>query len=124
MRHLIIPLILSLLAGCAFRTEQATKPESPESYTDLYSRNYLVAAPTASANALCGAAGGWFIASQGGDAYASLGGVLIGAHVCGAIVGLPFIPLSYLCEENPWYVEEDGGFNMNWSCDGSSTYSP
>ena len=117
MRHLIIPLTLSLLAGCAFRTEQATKPENSESYTDLYSRNFLVAAPTASANALCGAAGGWFVASQGGDAYASLGGVVIGAHACGAIVGLPFIPLSYLCDENPWVLGEAGDFKMNWSCD-------
>ena len=117
MRHLIIPLILSLLAGCAFRTEQATKSESSESYTDLYSRNFLVAAPTASANALCGAAGGVAVASQGGDAYAFLGGVALGAHVCGAIVGLPFIPLSYLCDENPWYLGEEGGFKMNWSCD-------
>ena len=124
MRHLIIPLILSLLAGCAFRAEQPTNHEKSESYTDLYSRNFLVAAPTASANALCGAAGGVAVASHGGDAYASVGGVLLGAHVCGAIVGLPFIPLSYLCDENPWYLDEAGDFQMNWSCQASSTYLP
>lgn len=91
-----------------------------ESVYNLYSRNFVVAAPTAVANVLCGVAGSLAFGAVTADGNAIMGGAVIGAHACGAIVGLPFIPVSYLCEEHPWYFEHDQ-YHSNWTCRTSST---
>jgi hypothetical protein len=114
MYRLSIIAIL-FLAGCAFRSDRV--PTTMEPYYNLYSRNFVVAAPTAAANGVCGVAGGvalGLLTAHEGGFYA--GGV-IGAHACGSVVGLPFIPLSYLCEENPWSLTTKGKFKTTWTCD-------
>jgi len=106
------------MAGCAFRSDPV--PDTIKPVYNLYSRNFLVAAPTAAANGVCGAAGGLalgFVTGHEGGFYA--GGVL-GAYACGAVVGLPFIPLSYLCGENPWTLV-DSQFQTTWTCHRSAT---
>jgi hypothetical protein len=118
MYRLIIFATLVLMAGCAFRS--APVPDTIKPYYNLYSRNFIVAAPTAMANGVCGAAGGialGFYSGQEGGFYV---GSLVGAHACGAVVGLPFIPLSYLCEENPWTVV-NGKYKTTWTCHRSAT---
>lgn len=133
-------LIAFTMCGCAFRSlpaKETTALPPPaktgsafEKFTDSYSRNFIVAAPTAVANGVCGAAGGVggviLLTSLGvtsrnaqgtGElaAYVIGGTIFIGGATCGFVVGLPFIPASYLCAENPWYSDKQG-LHTNWSC--------
>jgi hypothetical protein len=102
-----------LVSGCAVR---GALPSN--AVTDAYSRNFIVAAPTAAANIACAIPFGnipeetprWepgrtWIKTLKFTAQAS-------SATCGAVVGLPFIPVSYLCEENPWSYPN----GINWSC--------
>lgn len=126
MYRLPIFVIVSAISGCAFRDEPPV-PGNLQTYTNYYSRNFIVAAPTAAANTVCGFAGG---IAGGVAGYALLTrtnagnadvtklipiGATIGGVACGSVVGLPFIPVSYLCDESPWYVK-DQKLNVNWSC--------
>jgi len=117
MYRLSILAILVLVAGCAFRSDRVSGTMEP--YYNLYSRNYIVAAPTAVANGVCGVAGGLALGFVTGNGDAFIGGGVIGGYACGAVVGLPFIPLSYLCEENPWTIV-DNRFKTTWTCGGSA----
>ena len=122
MYRLSILATLVIVAGCAFRSDPV--PDNAiESYSNLYSRNYVVAAPTAAANGICGAAGGIALGLTAGHEGGFYVGAIIGAHACGAVVGLPFIPLSYLCEENPWTLT-NGQYESTWTCDGSVNSTP
>jgi hypothetical protein len=108
---------LVLLAGCAFRSDPV--PDTIKPFYNLYSRNFIVAAPTAAANGVCGAAGGLALGMYSGNEGGFYLGGLVGAHACGAVIGLPFIPLSYLCEENPWTLSNDR-YKTTWTCGGTA----
>ena len=123
-RLIILIIIIPFVFGCAFRNQHPVQLDKFEPYFDLYSRNFLVAAPTASAKVLCGVAGGTALAVFVPSGEAFLAGAYLSGNACGAIVGLPFIALSYLCNENPWYIDESHEFKLNWSCQLSSTYFP
>lgn len=110
---LVLVLVLAIVSGCAFRSNNV--PDTTASFYNLYSRNFVVAAPTAAANGICGAAGGIALGAYSGQEGGFYVGAVLGAHACGAVVGLPFIPLSYLCEENPWTVS-DGHYDATWTC--------
>lgn len=113
MYRLSILVFLILITGCAFRSVR--DPAAIKPFYNLYSRNFIVAAPTAVANGVCGAAGGLVLGLATGNEGGFIGGSVLGAHACGAVVGLPFIPFSYLCEENPWTLE-DNRFKTTWTC--------
>jgi hypothetical protein len=115
MYRLSILAFLILINGCAFRS--ARVPDTIAPYYNAYSRNFIVAAPTAAANGVCGAAGGLALGLATGNEGGFLGGAFLSAHACGSLVGLPFIPLSYLCEENPW-TNTEGHFKSTWTCSG------
>ena len=116
--RLIIFTFFMFIAGCAFRSDPV--PDTIKPVYNLYSRNFLVAAPTAAANGVCGAVGGLALGFVTGHEGGFLAGGVLGAHACGAVVGLPFIPLSYLCGENPWTMI-DGKFKSTWTCHRSAT---
>lgn len=115
MYRLIIFATLALTSACAFRSDRVS--DTIEPYYNLYSRNFIVAAPTAAANGICGAAGGIALGLYSGHEGGFYLGAVVGAHACGAVVGLPFVPLSYLCDENPWTLT-NGRFESTWTCDG------
>lgn len=123
-------ILICALCACAFREkpdEHSTATENK--FLDLYSRNFIVATPTATANAICAPVGAVGIlallpetssssSSLNGDgilALMELGG-LVGGGACGMVVGSPFIPLSYMCDENPWYYQGTD-LTTNWYCD-------
>jgi hypothetical protein len=120
MHRLSIFVILVLVTGCAFRSNNVH--DTTESFYNLYSRNFVVAAPTAVANGVCGGVSGLALGVYTGHEAGFYVGALVGAHACGAVVGLPFIPLSYLCEENPWTMS-DGHFGTTWTCNGAEKSS-
>jgi hypothetical protein len=113
MSRLSIFSTLVLITGCAFRADNVS--DTIEPFYNLYSRNFVVAAPTAAANGVCGGVGGLALGIYTGHEAGFYAGALAGAHACGAVVGLPFIPLSYLCEENPWTLN-NGHFESTWTC--------
>lgn len=123
MYRVVIPIMILLVSSCAYRTVQSGNPGEFEPVYNLYSRNFVVAAPTAAANVICGVANGIAVGAIVADGNAMLGGAALGAHACGAIVGLPFIPISYLCEEDPWYIYNDKR-HESWSCSVSVKTSP
>ena len=96
---LAIALVIAI-SGCAGRPRNPPPIGSIEEAALPYSRNFIVALPTSFANFSCG--------------LVSLGLPPI-VWTCGAIVGAPFIPLSYLCPENPWYLS-GGGLERNYEC--------
>lgn len=113
----------ALLGGCASREAYQHNALTP--VINLYNRNFIVAAPTLAANYLCGFP--FFWVSAGVDAvpqkevpsreyYAFVNGIYaFPAMACGAVVGLPFVPLSFVCPENPWY-ENGHTYYREWSC--------
>lgn len=122
MHRLTVSIIFSLIAGCAYRSAPPAKQGALEPYVNLYSRNFVVAAPTAVANNVCGVVGGVALTVVTVDGNALVPGAVAGALACGAVVGLPFIPLSYLCEENPWYINQEK--ETKWSCHPPARSSP
>jgi hypothetical protein len=113
----------ALLTGCASRDVYQHNALTP--LINLYNRNFIVAAPTYAANYLCGFPFFWVSAgvaaiSQKSDSsdeyYAFVNGIYVfPAMACGAIVGLPFVPLSFICPENPWY-DNTQTYYREWSC--------
>jgi hypothetical protein len=113
------------LSGCAFREmPERYKLVEQNEFMNLYSRNFIIATPTATANAICapiGAIGMLALVAQAGPrASNNLEGILtfgglLGGGACGLVVGAPFIPLSYLCDENPWH-HDDTGLTTSWTC--------
>ena len=121
--------LYGVLSGCssrAFFQDNALTPAF-----NLYNRNFIVAAPTAFGNAVCGAP--FFLLTMGVAPLVELlmphGGsadryfvhindiYFVPATVCGAVIGLPFIPFSYLCPENPWDYGFKTGRNLNLKCE-------
>jgi hypothetical protein len=113
-----------MLAGCASRSY--TKSHSFLSpIINLYNRNFIVAAPTRVGNYVCGSP--FFFLSGGIDAlfsykahsetyYGVINGIyILPANICGAITGTLFIPISYVCPENPWY-EDFSTYYRETSC--------
>lgn len=113
-----------VLVGCASRSRfEEDKPVKP--ITDLYNRNFVVAAPTAVGNIICGAP--FFLMSGAFDAlykgkreesyYRALNTFyFVPAAACGAITGTLFIPFSYACKEDPWRFGFNTTSNVSWGC--------
>jgi hypothetical protein len=124
-KRLIFLSALLLLGpiGCGSRyVPSDNNPLKP--VVNLYSRNAIVAAPTLGANYLCGIVvapisfGLAAISHRAGEISWDYG-VVSAASICGAIVGTPFIPLSYLCPEDPWYIGKIE--KTPWPCDSEVT---
>lgn len=121
----IIVLVWSVsFNGCASRS--MIDEENPiKGVSNLYNRNFIVAAPTYAANIICGTP--FLLLTAGIDAiypfkknesYAKVTNNLyfVPASVCGAVIGAPFIPLSYACEESAWDFNFKVSRNMSWDC--------
>jgi hypothetical protein len=113
MRSLLVVSVALLISGCAAR---GALPSN--AVTDAYSRNFIVATPTAAANIACALPFAnaptevpqWEPGKTWVKSVHFM--ILASSATCGAVVGLPFIPASYLCDENPWGEKE----GINWSC--------
>ena len=86
------------LTGCAHRLQEYDLWAPLKPVLDPYSRNPIVCIPTAVGNIIGGA--------PGIPLWALSGGLLrplidLPAFAVGGVVGLPFIPLSYLRPEDP-----------------------
>jgi hypothetical protein len=112
-----------ILSGCASRDFIRQNALSPA--INLYNRNFIVSAPTKVGNYICGAP--FFLISSGIDSiapdkarnenyYSFINGIYtVPATLCGAIMGVVFVPISYVCPENPWY-ENAKSYYREWSC--------
>lgn len=117
-------LIALTCAGCASRS--ALRDDNPiKPVADQYNRNFIVAAPTALGNAVCGAP--FFLLSSAADAlyrgerseayYSGINNFyLVPASACGAVTGAVFVPLSYVCDETPWDFDFHSSRQMGWRC--------
>ncbi len=120
-------VVLSLclaVSGCASRS-QIRDDNSIKVVSNLYNRNFVVAAPTYFGNLVCGAP--FFLISGAIDAlypgkrsepyYSFINNVyLVPASACGAATGAVFIPFSYLCNESPWDFDFKSIRNQSWKC--------
>lgn len=137
-----IYIILSLLlgfsfSGCASRSMiDNDNPIKP--INNLYNRNFIVAQPTYIGNLICGtpflllstavSSGTNFINDtiypeekyrhKHSESYFKFINNIyfVPASICGAIVGAPFIPLSYICDESPWDFNFKFSKNMSYDC--------
>lgn len=112
-----------LLSGCASRDFIRQNALSPA--IDMYNRNFIVAAPTLVGNYICGAP--FFLISAGIDTiapentrsetyYKFVNGLyIVPAAFCGAITGAIFVPISFICPENPWYGNAKSN-HREWAC--------
>jgi hypothetical protein len=116
--------LYGVLSGCSSRAFFQDNTLTP--VFNLYNRNFIVATPTAFGNAVCGAP--FFLLAAGlstllidrvsADLYVHLNDIyFVPATMCGAVIGLPFIPFSYLCPENPWDYGFKTGRNLNLKCE-------
>lgn len=125
MKLIALLLCSSLaLAGCASRSQ--IRDDNPiKEVSNLYNRNFVVAAPTYVGNLICGApffllAGAIDTVHTGAASetyYNTINNVyLVPASVCGAITGAVFVPISYICAESPWDFDFKHTRNQSWSC--------
>ena len=123
-KWLYLLALICLLGGCASRS-QITEDNPLKPAADLYNRNFLVAAPTYAANLVCGAP--FMALSFGVDAIypwpkgetytRTINNIyFVPASICGAVIGAPFIPISYLCEEHPWDFDFKVIRSRTWAC--------
>ena len=112
MKYLYLVILILLLTSCASRGS-IDKDNPIKPVTNLYSRNYIVAAPTLVGNTICGvpfylltSLVGAIYPGEKSDTYYSVmnGIVMVPASVCGVITGSVFVPVSYVCDENPWEI--------------------
>jgi|GEM_PF-5914505 len=124
--HIGTCLCCLIFSGCASRYVTRDLPLS--SIFNQYNRNFIVAKPTAVGNFICG------IPTNIPLAYITMGlttplvkmklmsedvrdrvvnnGSMLPAFACGIVTGTVFIPFSYICPENPWYIGfKTGGFS-------------
>jgi hypothetical protein len=126
MKTSLITLVTlcTLMAGCASRS--ALEKDNPiKPVADLYNRNFVVAAPTLAGNVICGAP---FLALSTGMAavysgerseryYRTINNVhVLPAAICGAITGAVFVPVSWVCAEDPWDLDFKTIRRMGWAC--------
>jgi len=123
-RLLTLLFIVLALAGCASRSQ--ISEESPiKGVSNLYNRNFVVAAPTYAGNLVCGTP--FLLLSMGVDSiypgtrtetYYEVTNAIwyVPASICGVITGTIFIPFSYICDEDPWVFDFKTVSNRRWSC--------
>jgi hypothetical protein len=112
------------LAGCASRSGlEADNPIKPAA--DLYNRNFIAAAPTLAGNLLCGAPflllstgiAGLYTGKRSDSYYRAVNNVhVVPATLCGALTGALFVPLSFVCPQDPWDFDFKTVRNMPWQC--------
>src|SRR5689334_12274965 len=124
---IVTPFVLFGCSSRAFFQDNALTP-----VFNLYNRNFIVAAPTAFGNFVCGAP--FFVLALAaidplvstiapgkgsGEGYTNFinGVYLVPATICGAATGLVFIPLSYVCPENAWVYGFKTAKNLSWKCE-------
>ena len=123
--------MLMVLSSCASRS-YTNDHNFINPFFNLYNRNYIVAAPTLIGNVICGAP--FFFLAGGLDSlsphnapsefyYGVINGIFIlPASICGAMTGTLFVPISYLCPENPWYIGKEAYIEK--SCSPAKSDSP
>lgn len=121
---LIFLLSILFVQGGASRYNTRELPLS--SIFNQYNRNFIVAKPTMIGNLICG------VPTMIPLAYLTMGlttplvktklisddvgfyvvnnGSMLPAFACGIVTGTLFIPFSYICPENPWYIGLKTGF--------------
>jgi len=99
VRRAALVACLLALTGCAQRLQEIDYWGDLKPVLDPYSRNSIVCVPTAIGNLIGGAPGVPLWLLSGGSLRPIV--VDIPAFAVGGIVGLPFIPLSYLRPEDP-----------------------
>ncbi len=115
---------LFVLTGCASREVFQDNPFTPA--INLYNRNFVSAAPTLAGHIICGVPPYLLVTFlfdyvfypwRDSEIYSNTANafVVAPAMICGAMLGTAFVPLSFVCPENPWY------FNWTtehrpWSC--------
>jgi hypothetical protein len=121
----IMILIWSVsFSGCASRS-MISKENPIKGVSNLYNRNFVVAAPTYAGNIICGIP--FLLLSEGittvypfekNDAFTKVINNIyfVPASICGAVIGTPFIPLSYACDESAWDFDFMFIRNMSWDC--------
>lgn len=135
MKNITCAFVIFLtLSGCSSRN-YTNSDNSLSPLINLYNRNFIVAAPTKVGNYVCGAPF-FFLAGAidallpplkiiSSETYSNvLNGIyILPANICGAVTGTLFIPLSYLCPENPWY-EDFSTYYREVSCSPPKAQSP
>jgi hypothetical protein len=124
VKNIVLSLLIVMQIGCASRSQ--IREDNPiKEVSNLYNRNFVVAAPTYVGNVVCGAP---FLLISGLIDSAVTGKrskayydrinnlYLVPASVCGAITGLLFVPFSYLCDESPWIFDFKSTQNQTWKC--------
>lgn len=118
MKNILALILLMVCTGCASRDfPREGHPLKP--VVNLYSRNFVVAAPTRVGNYLCGAP--VFLIGTPLTGWSNTAGkivwdtTLVVGSICGFFTGSLFIPVSYLCDENPWH-ENIQFYRRSWSC--------
>jgi hypothetical protein len=119
-----IMITMLLMTGCASRSQ--IKEENPiKGISNLYNRNFIVAAPTYVGNLICGTP--FLLLSSGigavypGQKSETFFNVInnvyfIPASICGMATGSIFIPFSYACEESPWDFDFQTSRNQSFDC--------
>ncbi len=121
-------LLLSVclaITGCASRS-QISEDNPIKSISNLYNRNFIVAAPTYAGNIICGAPF-FLIATAVANIHVTnktetytrfVNNIyFIPASICGTITGAIFIPVSYICKELPWDFDFKTTRNQSWNCE-------
>jgi hypothetical protein len=119
-----IMITMLLMTGCASRSQ--IKEENPiKGISNLYNRNFIVAAPTYVGNLICGVP--FFFLSAGIDTvypgkksetyFNVINNIyFIPSSICGVATGSLFIPFSYACEESPWDFDFQTSRNQSFDC--------
>lgn len=113
----------SVLSSCASRSVLQDNPITPA--INLYNRNFISAAPTYLGNIICGTPpyllvtllDAVFSPLDPSETFYNVENafVMAPAMICGALLGTSFVPLSFICPENPWYFDWKTE-HRPWSC--------
>jgi hypothetical protein len=111
----IVTIIVFSLYGCAERGQLFPNFKAGQPILNLYNRNFIVSMPTQVGNVACVLPFLPFglISIQPPSIVEYAANTLI--TTCGAITGISFVPLSFICPENPWYGEGKGEYH-EWRC--------
>lgn len=119
-----LTILFLLLSGCSSRSVfDEDNPVKPIS--NLYNRNFIVATPTAVGNAICGAPFllvttlvDSLIPGKKSDTYFNTMNnlVYVPASICGSVTGTLFVPISFVCDENPWDFNYKFVKNVSYTC--------
>lgn len=120
MKFFISALLITNITGCAYRMQVPPPSGFLEKASIPYSRNFIVATPTFIANAACTLPAliifsplAYLDHTSKLKTFPNSTKALV--YSCGAVVGAPFVPLSYVCPENHWYIAS-GNPHGNLKC--------